>query len=54
MTLQTGLYKFQGPHLADYPVLMAGLTISAIPIIIIYLVMQKHIIKGLSSGAIYG
>jgi multiple sugar transport system permease protein/raffinose/stachyose/melibiose transport system permease protein len=54
MTLQTGLYKFQGPNLANYPVLMAGLTISAIPIIIIYLFMQKHIIKGLSSGTIFG
>jgi multiple sugar transport system permease protein/raffinose/stachyose/melibiose transport system permease protein len=54
MTLQTGLFKFQGPNLANYPVLMAGLTISVIPIIIIYLLMQKHIIKGLSSGAIVG
>ena len=54
MTLQTGLFKFQGPNLANYPVLMAGLTISAVPIIVIYLFMQKHIIKGLSSGAIVG
>jgi raffinose/stachyose/melibiose transport system permease protein len=54
MTLQTGLYRFQGPHLANYPVLMAGLTISVVPIIIIYLFMQKHIIKGLSSGDIVG
>jgi multiple sugar transport system permease protein/raffinose/stachyose/melibiose transport system permease protein len=54
MTLQTGLFKFQGPNLADYPMLMAGLTISVVPILIIYLLMQKHIIKGLSSGAIVG
>lgn len=54
MTLQTGLFKFQGPNLANYPVLMAGLTISVIPIIIIYLFMQKHIIKGLSSGDFIG
>ncbi len=54
MTLQTGLFKFQGPNLADYPVLMAGLTISVLPIVIIYLFMQKHIIKGLSSGAVVG
>ena len=53
MTLQTGLYKFQGPNMADYPVLMAGLTISAVPIIIIYLLMQKHIMKGLSSGGVF-
>ena len=54
MTLQTGLFKFQGPNLANYPVLMAGLTISVIPIIIIYLSMQQSIIKGLSSGDITG
>jgi len=54
MTIQTGLYKFQGPNLANYPVLMAGLTISVVPIIIIYLIMQKHIIKGLSSGTNFG
>ena len=54
MTLQTGLYKFQGPNLADYPVLMAGLTISAIPIIVIYLFMQKHTVKGLSTGDFIG
>jgi ABC-type glycerol-3-phosphate transport system permease component len=33
---------------------MAGLTIAATPIVIVYLLMQKHIIKGLSSGAIVG
>ncbi len=54
MTLQTGLYKFQGPNLANYPVLMAGLTISAVPIIMIYLFMQKHIVKGLSTGDFIG
>lgn len=54
MTLQTGLFKFQGPNLANYPVLMAGLTISVIPIIVIYLIMQKNIIKNLSSGDIIG
>ncbi|VAW16849.1 hypothetical protein MNBD_BACTEROID05-576 [hydrothermal vent metagenome] len=54
LTLQTGLFKFQGANLADYPVLMAGLTIAVVPILIVYLLMQKHIIKGLSSGAVVG
>ncbi len=54
MPLQRGLMVFQGTHIVDYPLLMAGLTITAIPIIVIYLLMQKHIIKGLSSGAIVG
>ncbi len=54
MPLQRGLMVFQGAHSVDYPLLMAGLTIAAIPIILIYLSMQKHIVKGLSSGAIVG
>ncbi|MBI5416010.1 MAG: carbohydrate ABC transporter permease [Candidatus Omnitrophica bacterium] len=54
MPLQRGLMVFQGTHSVDYPLLMAGLTIAAIPIIVIYLAMQKHIVKGLSSGAIVG
>ena len=54
MPLQRGLMVFEGSHSVDYPLLMAGLTIAAIPIILIYLLMQKHIIKGLSSGAVVG
>jgi multiple sugar transport system permease protein/raffinose/stachyose/melibiose transport system permease protein len=54
MPLQRGLMVFQGAYSVDYPVLMAGLTIAATPIIVIYLLMQKHIIKGLSSGAVVG
>ena len=54
MPLQRGLMVFQGANSTDYPVLMAGLTMAAVPIIMIYLLMQKHIVKGLSSGAVVG
>lgn len=54
MPLQVGLMKFQGANSVDYPVLMAGLTIAALPIILVYLVMQKHIMKGFSYGATGG
>ena len=54
MPLQRGLMVFQGANSIDYPVLMAGLTMTAVPIIMVYLAMQKHIVKGLSSGAVVG
>lgn len=54
MPLQTGLMAFNGAFQVDYPVLMAGLTMTAIPIVVVYLMMQKHIVKGLSSGAVVG
>jgi raffinose/stachyose/melibiose transport system permease protein len=50
MPLQIGIMKFEGAHSVDYPVLMAGLTIAVIPILLIYLLMQKHIVKGFSYG----
>jgi len=56
MPLQVGLMDFasSGVGLTQYTVLMAGLTIAALPIIVVYLVMQKHIIKGITSGALVG
>jgi len=54
MPLQRGLMIFQGTHITQYPLLMAGITISVLPIIFIYLLMQRHIIKGITAGAITG
>jgi multiple sugar transport system permease protein/raffinose/stachyose/melibiose transport system permease protein len=54
MPLQRALIVFQGEFLTNYPLLMAGLTITALPIIIVYLSMQKYIVKGVTSGALFG
>ena len=54
MPLQVALQSFQGEFVTNYPLLMAGLTITALPIIIVYLFMQKYIIKGVTQGAIVG
>jgi len=54
MPLQRGLMLFQGTHITQYPLLMAGITIAVLPIILVYLLMQRHIIKGITAGAIVG
>jgi len=54
MPLQVALQIFQGEFVTNYPLLMAGLTIAALPIIIVYLLMQKYIVKEISSGAVFG
>ncbi|MDD5044380.1 MAG: carbohydrate ABC transporter permease [Candidatus Omnitrophica bacterium] len=54
MPLQVALQTFWGEFITKYPLLMAGLTITAIPVILIYLFMQKYIIKGVTQGAILG
>ncbi len=54
MPLPRGLMVFQGAHLVNYPLLMAGMTITVVPVIIVYLLMQRHIIKGITAGALTG
>jgi raffinose/stachyose/melibiose transport system permease protein len=52
MPLQRGFMVFQGAHITQYPLLMAAMTISIVPIIAVYVLMQRHIISGITSGAL--
>ncbi|NQT06952.1 MAG: carbohydrate ABC transporter permease [Candidatus Omnitrophica bacterium] len=54
MPLQRGLMVFQGAHITRYPLLMAGITIAVVPIVVLYLIMQRHIITGITAGAVKG
>ena len=54
MPLQRGLLAFQGEHLTDYALLMAATLIAIAPIVVIYLVMQRTIIQGITAGALKG
>lgn len=54
MPLQRALMVFRGEYLTNYPLLMAGLTITALPIILVYLLMQKYIVRGVTSQATFG
>lgn len=54
MPVQRGLLAFQGAHLAQDHLLMAGMVITVLPVVLIYLVMQRHIIQGITAGAVKG
>jgi raffinose/stachyose/melibiose transport system permease protein len=51
-TLPQGLTTFMGEYTTDWGVLFAGLTLSAAPIIAIYIVLSRQFISGMTSGAI--
>ncbi|MBF0410460.1 MAG: carbohydrate ABC transporter permease [Candidatus Riflebacteria bacterium] len=52
-TLPVGLSMFtQGPFSTDWGALMAGAAVSSLPIILIFLVFQREIIAGITSGAL--
>ncbi|GAB4268486.1 MAG: carbohydrate ABC transporter permease [Candidatus Rifleibacteriota bacterium] len=52
-TLPVALAMFsQGPHATDWGALMAGASVSSLPIIAIFWLFQKEIIDGITSGAL--
>jgi len=53
-TLQLAQMQFYGQFLKEYGPLTASLVLSATPIIIFYLSLQKYIIKGIAAGAVKG
>jgi len=52
MPLQVGLMEIYHRNIVDHTLVMAALTIAALPIILLYLKMQKQFIKGLTAGAV--
>jgi multiple sugar transport system permease protein/raffinose/stachyose/melibiose transport system permease protein len=54
MPLTKGLLTFWGGRLAQDHLMMAGATITVVPIIIAYVFLQKHIIAGATAGAVKG
>ncbi len=51
-TLPQGLSVFMGEYNTDWGVLFAGLTLSALPLIALYVVLSRQFIAGLTSGAL--
>lgn len=52
LTLPLSTYSFYGTYSADYGTIMAGLLLCVIPIMILYVVLQKQIIGGVVAGAV--
>ncbi|MFC5404060.1 carbohydrate ABC transporter permease [Cohnella soli] len=51
-TLGITVFFFQGEHSSDWNLVFADLVIVSIPVIIVYIVLQKQIISGLTAGAV--
>ncbi len=53
-TLPVGLLAFMGEETMAFGKLFAGIMILTIPIVIIYLLLQKYFVQGVSAGAVKG
>ncbi len=48
MTLSVGLSSLQGQYLTNYPVLMAGSFLAIVPMLILFMILQKQFIEGIA------
>jgi raffinose/stachyose/melibiose transport system permease protein len=51
-TLPLSTYAFFSSYSVDYGPLMSGLVMTIIPVLVLYLILQDHVIKGISEGAL--
>lgn len=53
-TISIGLLSFFGIYNSDYGGVMAAITISVLPVMLIYILLQEKVEKGLTAGAVKG
>ena len=54
VTVATSLFKFTGPLGNQYNYICAGVIITMIPALIVFILCQKQIYGGLAAGAVKG
>ncbi|MET9531136.1 MULTISPECIES: carbohydrate ABC transporter permease [unclassified Streptomyces] len=54
MPLSAGLASLQGAHLTEYPVLMAGSLLATLPVIVVFVAMQRQFIQGIAFSGMKG
>lgn len=53
-TLPLAVWEFQGQYSMNIPMIMAVLTLSLLPMIILFIVFQDKLVKGMTAGAVKG
>ena len=51
-TVTLGVQQFIGQYVTDWNAVLASLTLAIIPILVLYLIFSRQLIRGLTSGAV--
>lgn len=51
-TLPRGLISFQGQYTSEWGAVLAGVVLAIVPVLVVYLAFQRHVIRGLTAGAL--
>lgn len=53
-TIQIGLQRFIGQYSSEYGLIMAGSVLSLIPVLVVFLVLQKYFVEGIATSGVKG
>ena len=53
-TLPLAIWEFQGQYSMNTPMIMAVLTLTLLPMVIMFIVFQDKLVKGMTAGAVKG
>ena len=53
-TVSMAIYSFFGRYNRDWQYVFAALMLAVLPMLILFVILQKHIIAGMTSGAVKG
>ncbi|MFD6419569.1 carbohydrate ABC transporter permease [Streptomyces sp. NPDC060194] len=53
-TLPLALLDFQGEFQTQYPLLFAGVVVASAPVVVVYVLLQRYFVTGLTAGAVRG
>ncbi|MGW6139206.1 hypothetical protein ACWFRM_24560 [Streptomyces sp. NPDC055144] len=54
MPISAGLTSLEGQFETNYPVMMAGSLIASLPMIVLYLFLQRHFVQGIAQSGTKG
>jgi ABC-type sugar transport system, permease component len=54
LTLPLALLRFRGEYITDYPLLLTGVVVTAVPIVALFIFLQRYFVSGALAGSLKG
>ncbi|OXM87420.1 carbohydrate ABC transporter permease [Paenibacillus rigui] len=54
LTLPLAMLQFRGEFVTNYPMLLTGVVVTALPMVLLFLFLQKYFVAGITAGSLKG
>ncbi|ALS24022.1 MULTISPECIES: carbohydrate ABC transporter permease [Paenibacillus] len=54
LTLPLAMLQFRGEYVTNYPMLLTGVVVTSVPMVLLFLFLQRYFVAGLTAGSLKG